>query len=222
MADIENADNFITDSELNRYINMGLSELWDLLIEAMGHEFYLAVSTLSCSSANGNGNGKYSIPCDVVVMRRVEVVGDNNYRYEARPANMHDLRSQDGDDLLYRAGFTHGEGGVRYRLMGEIDRSSGGWTQQIQISPYDWTGTLNLYYVPNAPTLDDDEDVFNGVNGWEDYICVDAAIRCLEKEESDTAALQIRKNKLEQRIRTIAEARDDGWPEVIADVERYR
>ena len=47
---------------------------------------------------------------------------------------------------------------------------------------------------------------------------VDSAIKCLEKEESSTVALERRKERLIQRINGLASAHDDGFPERVTDV----
>lgn len=58
----------------------------------------------------------------------------------------------------------------------------------------------------------------DGVNGWEEYIVVDAAIKCLTKEESETAVLERDKAFLLKRIEAMASNRDAGKPEKITDV----
>lgn len=56
------------------------------------------------------------------------------------------------------------------------------------------------------------------INGWEEYIVVDAAIKALGKEESDVTVLGARKAALLQRIQSIAENRDQGAPGKTVDV----
>lgn len=58
----------------------------------------------------------------------------------------------------------------------------------------------------------------DGVNGWEEYIVVDAAMKCLQKEESDVSVLMAEKSALKQRIEAMASNRDAGKPERITDV----
>jgi len=55
-------------------------------------------------------------------------------------------------------------------------------------------------------------------NGWEEYVVVDAAIKCLNKEESDTSILFARKQALIDRIENMAANRDSGEPEQVTDV----
>ncbi len=65
-----------------------------------------------------------------------------------------------------------------------------------------------------------DTDILDGVSGWTEYVIVDAAIKALEKEESDTSALQIRKQMLKQRIEESAMNRDAGQPDTISATRR--
>lgn len=60
-----------------------------------------------------------------------------------------------------------------------------------------------------------DDDRFDGINGWEEYVVVDAAIKCLIKEESDISALMAQKMALKTRIEQMADDRDVGEQEYV-------
>jgi uncharacterized protein YdcH (DUF465 family) len=62
-----------------------------------------------------------------------------------------------------------------------------------------------------------DTDIIDGVSGWTEYIIVDAAIKALHKEESDTTALMAQKMALKQRIEETAMNRDAGQPDAISN-----
>ena len=47
------------------------------------------------------------------------------------------------------------------------------------------SGTYRMYYAPAYTTLSIDSDTVDGVNGWEEFIVLDSAIKCLIKEGSD-------------------------------------
>jgi hypothetical protein len=80
------------------------------------------------------------------------------------------------------------------------------------------TGTYRLWYVPVYTPLVSDSDTIDGVNGWEEYVIVDAAIKMLAKEESSTTHLDQQKQALIDRVEQMAQNRDMDQPEVIADV----
>jgi hypothetical protein len=58
----------------------------------------------------------------------------------------------------------------------------------------------------------------DGISGWEEYPVVDAAIKIMGKEESETSALMMRKEALKKRIQDIAANRDPGTAARTADV----
>ena len=62
--------------------------------------------------------------------------------------------------------------------------------------------------------LDDGE--FDGISGWEEYVIIDAAIKMLVKEESDTSALNAAKQAMLIRIKAAAAGRDAGEPPKIS------
>ena len=61
--------------------------------------------------------------------------------------------------------------------------------------------------------------VADGVSGWLEYVVTDAAIKMLQKEESDTSVLQLQKAALIKRVEAAGENRDAGSPATIADVQ---
>ena len=79
-------------------------------------------------------------------------------------------------------------------------------------------GTLTLSINITAPIVNKVVQVFSytqtmdWVNGWEEYIVVDAAIKILGKEESDVQVLGGRKAALLGRIQSVAINRDQGEP----------
>lgn len=54
-------------------------------------------------------------------------------------------------------------------------------------------------------------------NGWSEYVIIDAAIKCLVKEESDVSVLLLEKKQVMNRIEAMASNRD-GEPERVTDV----
>jgi hypothetical protein len=60
-------------------------------------------------------------------------------------------------------------------------------------------------------------DTVDGYSGWTEYVIVDAAIKCLQKEESDVSVLMVQKAALKQRIEEASQNRDAGQPSTISD-----
>lgn len=71
----------------------------------------------------------------------------------------------------------------------------------------------------SAATVTNGSIVADGISGWLEYVVTDAAIKMMQKEESDTSTLQFQKAALIKRIEAAAENRDAGSPATIADVQ---
>ena len=81
---------------------------------------------------------------------------------------------------------------MRYRLSGVV-QADGNYKHRISFIPAPGSAlTVKLLYIPHAPEFaiaNIATDKWDGFNGWEEYVVVDSAIKCLEKEESSTVAL---------------------------------
>ena len=82
--------------------------------------------------------------------------------------------------------------------------------------------TVTVTYVPTPPRLSAGSDTFDGQAGWEEWVIVDSAMKCREKEDTDTAALAQRLARIEKLIATMIPNRDAGRPAKISDVRRGR
>lgn len=204
-ADITYETQWASDAEINRYINSALSDWWDLLLEVHGQEHYLEEYLVQTVAGTATYDIDDSSQAEFYALKGVDRV-DGDLRVPLAPYN-----------FLNRNYGTQGTP-LWYRRMGSVDPDTGEYTKQIRFVPTpDGTYDIYLLYVPAAPVLDNDADVWHGHNGWEEYIVTMAAIRCLTKEESDTSALQLRKMELEQRIRNAAGSIDASFPEVVTD-----
>ncbi len=59
---------------------------------------------------------------------------------------------------------------------------------------------------------------FDGISGWTEYVIVDAAAKCGQKEESDVSVLLAQKVALKARIETMRQNRDVGMPHKVSRV----
>ena len=115
-----------------------------------------------------------------------------------------------------------------YKLLG-LDQQTGvnvnitcqpfEFAERNKFSPYNSSGqSFTVQYVPSCPLLVYDTDTFDGVNGWEEYIVVDVAIKALTKEESSTQELEAAKMALLKRIESSAPNRDAGMSGRVTDI----
>lgn len=207
---------FVTDAEVTEYINESIAELYDLLIGAQGQDFFLKSDTFTTTagvtsyplSAPGDAN-------DFFLLRGVDLeVGTDDWK---------PLKAFSFDERNYSAFNPTWDllgNRPKYRLYGSA--AANGYTLNMLFNAKP-PGAYNIryWYVPHAPVLSGDSDVWDGFNGWENFVVIDAAIKCVAKEESDATDLMRRRGVLVARIEGLAAARDTSSPEKVIDVEDY-
>lgn len=196
-AGMENSQ-FIKDDEMLYYVNSSMQELYDLLVNAYGNDYY--VTSLNFSTTGGVES--MTLPSDFYKLIGVDIKFGGEY-YTLQRFNFNE-----------RNKFTQGtsfDADAQYRIVGNtlmfIPTPSGVYEGK-------------LWYIPAATKFTGDSSTFDGINGWEEYIIIDTAIKCLGKEESDTSLLLNRKADMLRRIQKIAENRDIADPQTITDVTR--
>ncbi len=200
-------NSFVTDSELNQYINNSYFELYDLLVQKYGDDYYVA----SPYQFTTDGSSQlYALPADFYKLLGVDLSLSNspNSWITIRPFMFPNRNDYSVPNFASFYGVTN----LRYRLQGA----------NLWLNPIPTGGqNMQIWYVPRMTELAADGDVCDGVSGWTEYIIVDAAIKCLAKEESDTSVFMAQKQGLIQRIEAAAENRDAGNPQTVCDVRRY-
>lgn len=207
---------FVTMSEWNTYINQSLFELYDLLVTAYGEE-YFAAPFLSFTT---DGTTQfYDLP--------------NGTNYSAAPAFYKLL----GVDLGLNSSATPNNGWVTLQKFNIIDRNAFYYpnTNSSQYGIYNMryrlygnkiefiptpsgSQVMRLIYIPRMTMLLRDTDVTTaGVSGWMEYVITDAAIKALQKEESDVSVLAMQKQALIKRIEAASMNRDVGQADTISD-----
>jgi len=198
-SDMETSD-FVSDAELNGYINSSIAELHDLLVSAYGSDYFLSDYSFTTSL----GTNDYSLPSDFYKMKGLDVNIQGNNWFSVRPFNFNERNRN--QDLTW--GLLLGPS-IRYRLMGS----------KIKFSPApDSSYNARLWYVPKAAVLTADTDQYDDLNQYAEYVIVDAAIKMLQKEESDVSVLMAQKQALKKRLEEMADNRDAGQPETISDI----
>lgn len=193
---------FIQNDELVSYINSSACELYDLLVGAYGNDYFLDSHTFSTV----NNTSDYDLPADFYKMAGIDYLIGPQEALTLKPYQFNERNR-------YRIGTYWnaivGAGGPRYKLN----------PTTISFLPVpDGVYNMELWYVPSCPKLVSDSDTFDGVNGWEEFIIIDAAIKMLQKEESDTSLLEKQKMAIIGRINQMAENRDAGQSFRVTDV----
>lgn len=190
---------FVTDAatSIDAFINTGLDELYDVVLQHFGEDYYVSSSAFSTVA----GTSAYSLPSDFYKLLGVDLtfdgesVGLEKFSFAERNAFKTSQRSGDVP---------------RYRLEGSNLR--------LYPAPASVT-TGTLWYVPTRTPLVLGADTVNFPGGWEEYAVLSAAISCVIKEEGDPSALMARKADQLRRIESAAGQRDAGAPMRVTDVD---
>lgn len=198
-------DNHITDAEWNAYINSSYQELYDLLIQKYGADYYVA--TPYTFTTNGTLD-LFPIPNDLYKLAAVEVQTQTNIYADIQRMPFAERNRGGVGSIPPVAGRTN----LRYRLMGQNLMLRSGATAPSAGQ------TIRIWYAPRLNLLVNDGDTLDGVSGWDEYVIADCMIKGRSKREEDCSIEMALKAALKQRIEEAAENRDEGGPQVVADV----
>lgn len=200
-ADIENATGRFPDSELTRYVNQGIAELYDLLVDARGLSYYRSATPHPITTTASTVN--YALPTSFYKLIGVRISnGPPLERFDA----------------LEEPEMARTEAETSYPLYYDLRGS------YIALRPYHEAGYVVLVeYVPHATELSADVSTFDGINGWEEYVVAFAARCCLIKDERlELAGAMLQEmERLKGRIAGLAPNRDGYRPTRIRDARAH-
>jgi hypothetical protein len=195
---------FISDSELNSYINASLAELYDLLIQTRGEDYYVSgPETIQLVP----GTSTYPLEVDFLKLLGVDCVLSNTQAVSLKAFKWQE-RNRFREPFYSSSYFN-----LMYQIRGN----------DLVLVPTPNNGqTLQYWYIPRCPVLAADGDTFDGINGWEEYVIIDAAIKMRVKEESGVQELLIAKQEMKERIKSASAGRDSLEPARVVDTDSGR
>jgi hypothetical protein len=202
------ASSFITEPELTRLVNRKARELYDMLVEARGSDYYATEGAIAIVA----GTTRYSLPADFYQLSSVTL----------------EWTTQDFE-LIFPVGSTRERNrfeGVNGRWPAWSRFSQKGYklrASQIEFLPEPRGDvTCRLQYVPVYTDMTADGDTFDGINGWEKMVALGVAIemRIIEKRSASDLADLYREQLA--RIETMKSERDAEAPKEIVDERRMR
>jgi hypothetical protein len=190
---------FVSDSELNEYINQSLAELYDRLVGARGQEYYAKEQTITTTGVEG-----YALPADHYTTLYVEL-DDGGTRYRLGSYSFHQRAA------LIGSSATNPGRPVAFRIL----------ESNLTLLPAPTAGyTVRHWYAPACPRLVLDADSFDGVDGWEEYAIWRAVAYVQQKEQLDVSFALSFVTSLGQRIDRLAPFRAQQNTERVTDVYR--
>lgn len=187
----------------NKYINKSKDALYDLLVSAYGADYYVA-DPLDIQLISNQE--RYLLPTDYYKTIKVEYVVDPYNRF---PLRRFSPSSSNKASRLYP--MSSARFNYTYREMGNYL-----YFYPIPIG----ASTIKLWYIPLATNLVADVDELQGFNGFEEYIIIDAAMKAMRKEETDTSDHERDLARITKRLEEMAEIRNLGEAHKILDVAR--
>lgn len=211
--------NFVTKAEWNKYINQSAAELYDLLVTQY-EDYFLASPYVFVT----DGSDSYTLPNGIITSSVDSVqtkpfykllgvdlgLGNNNNA----KITIHKFDFVERNRYVYPnvTSTFFGVFNMRYRIMGD----------KIRFIPVPSSGQyVTMWYIPRIEQLLNDSDVLDTISAWSEYIIVDAALKALQKEESDVSVLAAEKAFLIKRIEDAAMNRDAGQPDVISNTRGW-
>jgi hypothetical protein len=151
-----------------------------------------AVNETAAFAWSIKGSNAIPLPVDFYKLRKVELRGSGERWHRLFP---HDLEAGEANTTPNVLGRLY-----RYRMQaGNL---------MLSPDPGGTTTTVRIYYIPYAQRLSADADVVEGWNQYEELIVQLAFRRCKAREELDTSDIEREIERLSQRIRVSADARD--------------
>jgi hypothetical protein len=218
--------NFCTNDEMNLMINQSAKELYGLLVQKYGEDYFLAPLQIFQTGAqvfyplpngtnflNTNGmpdpNGKPAAACFKVHKMEVNSFGANVSNPTGWvPMSRCNASDLDKYNLFLGAASNYVSGQFcqfQYREMGT----------NVAIIPVNSGQYVRIWYVPLAADMLIDTDMLPySYSGWHEYVVVDVAAKAAAKQENFPQAqdLMNKKRDLLERIETEAANRNVGAP----------
>ncbi len=219
-----NASGFISDAEINAYINEGAYRLYNLLVAARGEHYYATEWGFNTTI----GVKRYPFPQNfyrlVSLMISETPGGSPSGTVQPTGATWYELKRMNPGDWALQESLT-GDSihDVRYALTGRQHETT--TTQLAEIGLYPAPRAVWNVRTIYLPTLDLSNEtsssapLYDGINGFDEYIVAHAAEQIAAMQEDSTVAVwRAKKADIEEQIRGLASDRDGHQPMQVRDV----
>ena len=197
-------NNFFSDSEIDRYINVGLGELHDILVQQF-EDYYVTSAEFSLESDKTT----YTFS-ELGIRNFYKCLGvdctDSGETIRLRRFSFSERNRYESTAITGRGGYTD----YQYQIRGN----------GVEFIPKpNTTSTIKLWYIPSFIELEEDDDEINSfiMSNWEEFAVVTAVYKMKEKEELSTTVIERELEGLRARIEEASQNRDAGDPGGITD-----
>lgn len=203
------SNQFITNPELQYYLNASLGELDDILVSKQ--EDYrmtdVIIPILPGMNPDGTPLNKFPLPADFYQLRGVDYYSNGvlSNPWQTLDRYMFKERNKFANPLI-RTPF--GTLYLSYKLQDGY----------VSIMPeYAAAGNYRLFYIPTFTELNFTDPIpsYFENQAWREYAVVDASIKVLNKQNLDPTGLWKQKADLKSRIQAMSGHRDSGDPKCV-------
>jgi hypothetical protein len=186
---------FCTDVEITSYLNQSLQSLYQKMVNS--HEDYFVSATPQAITTTAAET--YPLSATFYKGLGVDIYRDGQWKE------------------LPRFGFRERNRQTQLMVKPSFYRFSGA---NLWLIPTPEAGrSVRVWYVPRLTLLALVTDTVDMVShSWLEYAILDSAIKCLDKEETDTTSLKQERAIKLQEVKDECRDRDDGEPEHVTDV----
>lgn len=190
----------VSDSELTSYINSSIAELYDLLCESFGEDYFVEEYEFTTTD-----QGAYTLPDNFYELKRLDLKVDSQDWMTIPRFNLNEETALRSSSYVALGGYLN----VRYRLVGN----------SLKIAPLPDPGaTARVLFVPLPMQLINDSDELKDFNYYAEFVIVDVCIKMLTKEESDVQVFMAQKAEQKARIIGKSANRDVANSEQVTDI----
>ncbi len=227
---------FVTDDQLNFYINQSAFRLYDMLVGKYGDDYFLSPGLVIPMS----GLTSYPLPNGSNYLGSLNADGQFYVGQGTTPApacyKLNGVDLNVGGTLSGPAAgwipcarqnwsdhdkYTYvGQQATLYNVFQMSYREMG---NQVYVFPVNSNTTMRWYYVPIMTQLLQDTDMMPfSISGWSELVIVDVCVKVLVQEESfdEAAAFANERQALIDRINAIAPNRDVGQPNTVSNTRQ--
>jgi hypothetical protein len=215
-AALESASEAFPDSECLQLANASISKWWDLVrLTTWGGQYSRKTQSITLDP----NVPFYALADDFAALLSVDVfitTGESPVVASAKP-----YQEEQRNAFKFWPTIANQRAPVFYQLQTQYD-ANGNPVRGINFIPNPSpAGQVGVNYVRIAPSLVTGDDEIDTINGWEEWIVCDMAIKMLTKDGQWDAIREIRAQRAEEedRIKQAAPAADTTMPEITHDVE---
>lgn len=171
---------FCTDAEINGYIRTAYQSLYGRIVQAFGNDYFVQTPAAGYTFTTDGINQLFALPTSSSNQLVFKVLGV-------------EVLVSGTTQYVSLTPFAFAERNDYWAMNTQIPQA--GQTVRILYVPF-----------PTLPTVD--ADTIDGVNGWEDSIIIDVAMKMMAKEESDISVLLVRRRAMDERLSSEIENRN--------------